>query len=102
MKVQFIQMIRCSYFEVTFKSLTHLYQHPINSYGILCMHLAPVQSKKTPEIAQTQEMMSRFIFGRFWGPAIACPQAYGICEGRLPPTVNRGLVLASKVLQVRQ
>jgi hypothetical protein len=63
--------------------------------------LATETSKKTPDIAQTQETLNRFIFGRFWGPAIACPQAYGICEGRLPPSVNRGLVLASKILQVR-
>ena len=33
------------------------------------------------------------------GPAIACPQKYGISDEDLPPNVSRGLILASKLLQ---
>lgn len=56
-----------------------------------------MQSKRYPDA--TQDVVSSLVFGRFWGPAIACPQAYGICDERLPPTVSRGLILASKILQ---
>ena len=55
------------------------------------------QNKKSPDAAQ--DAAANFIFSRFWGPAIACPQKYGISDEDLPPNVSRGLILASKLLQ---
>mmetsp|Transcript_5112 Transcript_5112/g.15590 ORF Transcript_5112/g.15590 Transcript_5112/m.15590 type:complete len:1405 (+) Transcript_5112:71-4285(+) len=64
----------------------------------LLWHIVAIEtSKRSPDAVS--DVVSKLLLCRFWGPAIACPKAYGICNEHLPSTVARGLVLASKVLQ---
>ncbi|EGD83266.1 hypothetical protein PTSG_13202, partial [Salpingoeca rosetta] len=64
---------------------------------VLCHGVARATTKKFPEVKCTA--VGSCFFLRFVMPAIVSPRAHNIVDGPLPPRVQRGLVLVSKVLQ---
>ncbi|KAK7864725.1 hypothetical protein R5R35_013611 [Gryllus longicercus] len=66
----------------------------------MCHCLYQVLSKRFPQIPQNNiGAVGTVIFLRFINPAIVSPQEMGIVAKQVPPSVKRGLMLMSKILQ---
>ncbi|XP_049859509.1 neurofibromin isoform X2 [Schistocerca gregaria] len=66
----------------------------------MCHCLYQVLSKRFPQIPQNNiGAVGTVIFLRFINPAIVSPQEMGIVNKQVPPSVKRGLMLMSKILQ---
>lgn len=66
----------------------------------MCHCLYQVLSKRFPQFPQNNiGAVGTVIFLRFINPAIVSPQEMGIVSKQVPPSVKRGLMLMSKILQ---
>ncbi|XP_071054810.1 neurofibromin isoform X2 [Onthophagus taurus] len=66
----------------------------------MCHCLYQVLSKRFPQCPQNNiGAVGTVIFLRFINPAIVSPQEMGIVTKQVPPSVKRGLMLMSKILQ---
>ncbi|KAK9758709.1 GTPase-activator protein for Ras-like GTPase [Popillia japonica] len=66
----------------------------------MCHCLYQVLSKRFPQFPQNNiGAVGTVIFLRFINPAIVSPQEMGIVTKQVPPSVKRGLMLMSKILQ---
>lgn len=66
----------------------------------MCHCLYQVLSKRFPQFPQNNiGAVGTVIFLRFINPAIVSPQEMGIVGKQVPPSVKRGLMLMSKILQ---
>ncbi|XP_044742019.1 neurofibromin [Chrysoperla carnea] len=66
----------------------------------MCHCLYQVLSKRFPQFPQNNiGAVGTVIFLRFINPAIVSPQEMGIVAKHVPPSVKRGLMLMSKILQ---